>query len=157
MKKSKLIIFASFVCFSAILKAGQEKAPTPNEQFSVNARIFLAGTEAKKQGAKGMAQLTKKEKSSASYLPYRNYKLITEKQKTTSLNKPCEIKFGEKSSVLITPKRSKLGRLKIKLQWHLPGRKAWEKTLFFKKNSKTLIGVPHSKKLGNYILSLEIK
>jgi len=157
MKKSKIIILACLFCFCASLKAAPGKKPNPPEKFSVNARIFLAGTQAKKQGARGMSQLTGKEKNSASYLPYRNYKLLTAKEKTVLLNKPCEINFGNNSSVVITPQKSKSGRLKIKLRWRLPGKKAWEKTLFFKKNSKTLIGGPVSKKDGNYLLSLEIK
>jgi len=89
--------------------------------------------------------------------PYNNYKLLTSEEKSVSLNQKYVVNFNKNSSLIIIPQKGKAGRLKIKLQWCLPGKKKWEKTLFFKKNSKTLIGGPKFKKEGNYLLSLEIK
>ena len=157
MKKSKIIILICFLCFCVGLKAAPGKNQKVSDSFSINARVFIAGSQAKKQGAPGMSQLTKKEKASASYLPYNNYKLLTSKEKSVSLNQKYVVNFNKNSSLIIIPQKGKTGRLKIRLQWCLPGKKKWEKTLFFKKNSKTLIGGPKFKKEGNYLLSLEIK
>jgi len=143
------IILGGIICFCTTLNATPTNKP---DIFLIQSRVFLAGKPAKKMGAQGMKQLTKKEKNAASYLPYRNYKLLTTQEKSILLNQQTIIKFNTKSSVTITPQRSKSGRLKIKLLWKLSGEKAWKKTLFFKKNSKTLIGGPK-----NYLLSLEIK
>ena len=157
MKKSKILLLACFLCFCTALKAAPGENKKTADSFSIHARVFLAGPQAKKLGAKGMTQLTKKEKASASYLPYNNYKLLTATEKTVLLNQQSVIQFNKNSSLIIIPKKGKAGRLKIKLRWRLPGKKAWEKTLFFKKNSKSLIGGPASKKGGSYLLSLEIK
>ena len=56
------------MCFCVGLKAAPGKNQKVSDSFSINPRVFIAGSQAKKQGAPGMSQLTKKEKAGDSYI-----------------------------------------------------------------------------------------
>jgi len=131
-------------------------APSP---YTIDARIFISGEAARTGGEIGKTQLTEKEKELTLFLAYRDYRLLKENKQSVPVNKAVTVKFADDKSVRITPLSESSDRIKLMIEWKIPGEEEnrWRKLLFFRKNYRALVGGPKIDGGGMYLLSLDIK
>ena len=130
-----------------------------NEEYQIDTRIFISGEAARKKGKTGFTQMTSEEKELAAFLGYRDYSLLKKSGQIIKKGKKYIVKFGKKKSVTITPLSESPDRVKLAIQWNIPGEEPqrWKKLLYFRRNHRSLIGGPHIEGGGMYLLSLEIQ
>jgi hypothetical protein len=128
-------------------------------KYRVDARVFISGEAARKKGKTGFKQLTDDEKDLTAFLGYRDYRLISEGEKTISQGNKFTVNFGKKKSVTVIPLSESPERVKLSIEWKIPGEEdqRWRKLLYFRRNHRSLVGGPHIKGGGMYLLSLEIE
>jgi hypothetical protein len=130
-----------------------------NEDYHIDARIFISGEAARKKGKTGFSQLKNNEKELTAFLGYRDYRLIKESEKTIKIGNQYVINIDKTKSVTVTPLSESPARVKLAIEWKIPGEEIqrWKKLLYFKRNHRSLIGGPHIEGGGMYLLSLEIQ
>ena len=128
--------------------------------YLVDARVFISGEAARGEGGEvGKDQLSEKEKELTLFLAYRDYLLMKKKQQTVVKDQAVSVVFAENKSVRITPLSESAERIKLMIEWKIPGEEdnRWRKLLYFRKKYRSLVGGPKIDGGGMYLLSLEVQ
>jgi hypothetical protein len=145
------------ICLAMLGAGAVRSAPaTPAQTYQVDARVFVAGDAARAKGGQGLSQLKPNERSMAGFLGYRDYKLLTSGARTVKLNQPLVLTFAGGRSVSITPVKDTGDRVTLEIKWDVKTDR-WRKNLFFKRNSRTLLGGPKIEDGGMYLVSVLVK
>ena len=128
----------------------------PAKQYQIDARVFISGEAARAKGGSGLTALKPAERSMASFLGYRDYKLLTSGTRSVKLNQPLTLSFTGGKSVSIIPVKDSDDRVTLEIKWDVKGDR-WRKNLFFKRNSRTMVGGPKADGGGMYLLSVLVK
>ena len=160
-----LVLAASLACAGApapgtapaAAKARTAVNPPAAVTFTVSARILAAGRPARDKGASGASELRSSEKSLASFIGYRDYKVIAAAEKTIGLSEAFRIPINDRYAVTITPLGDLGARLKLKVAWETPDRQTWEKVLYFVRDVRSLVGGPELPGGGLYLLSVNVR